>query len=244
MTQIFAHRGASGIHPENTMKAFKEAYKAGCDGIELDVQRTKDGVLVVIHDETVNRTTNGKGMVGKLTYKEIRSLNAGYNKRKWFTHDKVPTLDEVFEWLKGNNLLCNVELKTDKVKYPGLEEDVLQKIAQYSLSDRMILSSFNLQTLMRLHELGTSIPKAAIYSKKGVNPSLLAQTTNASAIHANHRVMTPALMESCQRMNIQVRLYTLNQPAKLKEWMEAGLAGVITDYPDRAFKVRKELLRK
>ncbi|MGD7045538.1 glycerophosphodiester phosphodiesterase [Jeotgalibacillus proteolyticus] len=243
MSQIFAHRGASGLYPENTMKAFKEAEKSGCDGIELDVQRTKDGHLVVIHDETVNRTTNGKGIVASLTLKQIRALDASYNKKKWFSNNKVPTLDEVLDWLGGNPLLCNIELKNDKVDYKGMEEEVLQKVAEYNLDDRIIYSSFNLQSIIRLRELDASVSIAPIYSKKGVNPSLLASSLSANAIHANHRVMTPALMDACQRMNIPVRLYTLNDPAKLKMWIGAGLGGVITDFPDRAVKVRESLQR-
>ena len=241
MTQIFAHRGSSGIYPENTMKAFKEAYKSGCDGIELDVQRTKDGELVVIHDETVNRTTNGKGKVALMTLKEIRALNASYNKKRWFTHPKIPTLDEVFEWLQKNELICNVELKNDKIRYEGMEEEVLQKIAEYNLHPRIVISSFNHQSVLLMHELDPTIKIAPIYSKKGVNPLLLASSTNASAIHANVHVMTTALMDSCQRMKIPVRLYTLNQEAKIKKWMTAGVSGVITDYPERAFKIRNEL---
>ncbi|KIL45931.1 glycerophosphodiester phosphodiesterase [Jeotgalibacillus campisalis] len=241
MSQIFAHRGASGLYPENTMKAFKEAEKTGCDGIELDVQRTKDGHLVVIHDETVNRTTNGTGMVGSLTLKQIRALDASYNKKKWFTHNKVPTLEEVLEWLQGNSLLCNIELKNDKVAYEGMEEDVLQKVAGYNLDHRIIYSSFNHQSIIRLRELDENATIAPIYSKKGVNPSLLAASTSANAIHANYRVMTPALMNACQRMNIPVRLYTLNDQGKLIKWMQAGLQGIITDFPDRAMKIRDSL---
>lgn len=244
MTQIFAHRGSSGTYPENTMKAFKEAYKSGCDGIELDVQRTRDGELVVIHDETVNRTTNGKGKVALMTLKEIRALNASYNKKRWFTHPKIPTLDEVFEWLQSNELICNVELKNDKVRYEGMEEEVLQKIAKFKLHSRIVISTFNHQSVVRLHELDPTIKIAPIYSKKGVNPLLLATSTNASAIHANVRVMTPALMNSCQHMNVPVRLYTLNQEAKIKKWMMAGVSAVITDYPERAIKVRDQLNSK
>lgn len=243
MSQIFAHRGASGTYPENTMKAFKEAEKSGCDGIELDVQRTKDGALVIIHDETVNRTTDGRGIVAEMTKKQIRSLDASYNKKKWFSQPKIPLLEEVFEWLLTNEMICNVELKNDKVRYEGMEEEVLQKIAEYGLSDRIILSSFNPASISLLRELDSDISIAPIYSKKGVNPLLLAATTSANAVHANYRVMTPALMESCQRMNIPVRLYTLNHEPKITKWMLAGLSGIITDYPERVVKIRETLMK-
>ncbi|MEW9500366.1 glycerophosphodiester phosphodiesterase [Jeotgalibacillus marinus] len=242
MTQIFAHRGSSGMYPENTMRAFKEAEKTGCEGIELDVQRTKDGVLVVIHDEFVNRTTNGRGAVASLTLKEIKELDASYNKKTWFSHNRIPTLDEVFQWLQGNQLICNVELKNNKVRYRGMEEEVLQKIAAFKLDDRIILSSFNHQSIILLHELDPTASIAPIYSKKGVNPLLLATTTHACAVHANYRVMTQAQMESCQRAKVPVRLYTINQEPLLEQWMNMGVSGVITDFPERAMVVRNNLL--
>src|SRR3954447_7356809 len=119
MTQIFAHRGYSASFAENTMGAFTEAEKAGADGIELDVQLTKDGELVVIHDEKVDRTTSGNGFVKDFLFKDLRKLNAN---KKSTRKEPIPALTEVFEWLTSNKLLCNIELKNAFFPYKGMEE--------------------------------------------------------------------------------------------------------------------------
>src|SRR4051794_39288785 len=122
MTQIFAHRGYSASFAENTMGAFGEAEKAKADGIELDVQLTKDGELVVIHDEKVNRTTSGNGFVKDFLYKDLRKLNAN---KKGVKKEPIPALSEVLEWLKSNKLSCNIELKNGLIPYEGMEEKVI-----------------------------------------------------------------------------------------------------------------------
>ncbi|WP_404403702.1 glycerophosphodiester phosphodiesterase [Jeotgalibacillus malaysiensis] len=236
MSKVFAHRGSSLNYPENTMLAFKKAEKTGCYGIELDLHMSRDGYLVVIHDETVNRTTNGRGYVKDLTKKELKKLSI---KRKWFKNEKIPILDEVLEWAAKTDLIINIELKNDKIYYEGQEEAVVQKVAEYGLEDRVIYSTFNHVSVKKLKKVTTS-EVAALFSKKGINPLLLVRSTRADAIHANHRVMTESLMKDCQQNGIPVRLYTLNKPAIISKWINAGLAGVITDNPELAEKILKE----
>src|SRR5690625_4206670 len=122
MTKIFAHRGSSGTHPENTMSAFKEAERVGADGIELDVHYTKDDQLVVIHDNTVNRTTKGKGRVRDLTLGELLQLDAGSHIATQFSGEKIPTFEEVLDWIKETKLLVNIELKYVALDYKYFEE--------------------------------------------------------------------------------------------------------------------------
>ncbi|TFD92235.1 glycerophosphodiester phosphodiesterase [Jeotgalibacillus sp. R-1-5s-1] len=238
MSQIIAHRGDSGHYPENTMKAFKKAVVAGCDAIELDVQRSKDGELVVIHDETVNRTTDGTGYVKDLTLKELRQLKI--KKSRFLRTEKIPMLDEVLHWLQNEAIMCHIELKNDKVRYEGMEKEILQKVAEFKLDNRIVYSSFNLDSVTTLKKLDSPSEVAFIYNKKGVNPLLLQQTIGADAIHANYRVMTEQLMRDCQRHGFPVRLYTLNQVSLIQKWMDAGLSGVITDFPGRALQLKKE----
>src|SRR3954467_13140157 len=121
MTEIFAHRGYTSSFAENTMGAFIEAEKAGADGLELDVQLTKDGEIVVIHDEKVDRTTSGTGFVKDLLFKDIRKLNAN---KKGVKKEIIPSLIEVCEWMKTNKILCNIELKNGLILYEGMEEKV------------------------------------------------------------------------------------------------------------------------
>ena len=124
-TKVWAHRGASGYAPENTLDAFRKAVEMGADGIELDVQMTKDGELVVIHDETIDRVSNGKGWVKDYTYEELKKFN--FNKTHLeYTKEEIPTLEQVYLLIKPTNLTINVEIKTGIVFYPGIEGRVLE----------------------------------------------------------------------------------------------------------------------
>ena len=127
MTKNFAHRGFSGKYPENTLLAFSKAIEEGVDGIENDVHLTKDGVLVVMHDELVDRTTNGKGYIKDKTYEELAQLDASYIFKE-YGPQKVPTLREYLELVKDTDIITNIELKTGVFEYPGIEQKVLSLI--------------------------------------------------------------------------------------------------------------------
>ena len=124
MTKNFAHRGFSGKYPENTLLAFEKAIEAQADGIELDVQLTKDGEIVIIHDETIDRTTNGKGLVADYIYEELEKFDASYIYTGQFGFNKIPTLREYFNLIKDTNIVTNIELKTGINEYQGIEEKV------------------------------------------------------------------------------------------------------------------------
>ena len=160
--RVFAHRGYSGKYPENTMLAFREAEKVGADGIELDVQLTKDGQIVIIHDETLNRTTNGKGYVKDYTLAELKALDASVIKGTEFSPQRIPTLEEYCDWVKGTGLVTNVELKSSIVYYPELEEKTAEMIKAFGLEDRMIFSSFNHLSIVRMKQLLPQCPVGAL----------------------------------------------------------------------------------
>ena len=147
MTSIWAHRGTSSEAPENTLPAFELAISQGADGFELDVQRTADGELLVCHDETIDRMSGASGAVVGLTLDEIRSHNFGGS----FGLDgvKAPTLREVFDLMRGNDVVCNVELKDSLEPYPGMAAQVLDLIRECGLAERIWISSFNHWTLRR-----------------------------------------------------------------------------------------------
>ena len=150
MTKNFAHRGFSGKYSENTMLAFQKAIEVGADGIELDVQLTKDGELVIIHDETIDRTTDGKGYVVDYTYEELSKFDASYIYRGKFGFNKIPTLKEYFELVKDLDFITNIELKTGINEYLGIEEKVYQIIKEYKLEKKVIISSFNHFSILRM----------------------------------------------------------------------------------------------
>lgn len=162
-TAIFAHRGSAGTHPENTMLSFEAALKAGAEGIEFDVQLTKDDIPVVIHDETVNRSTNAYGWVKDFTYEELKSFDAG----SWFAPSfqgvTIPSLEELFRWAVHTPLILNVELKSGVIHYPGMEKIVIDLITKYQLKDSVIISSFNHYSLVECHRLDPEMETAFLF---------------------------------------------------------------------------------
>ena len=177
-TEVIAHRGSKGTHPENTLIAFEEAIRVGSDGIELDVHLTRDKQVVVIHDETLNRTSNGKGLVRDFSLNELKVFNMG----SWFDSDykicAIPTLQEVIELLNRLefNGLLNIEFKTNKYSYPGIEKKVLDTLFKQPNVFTVVFSSFNYETLIRLKKIDEKAAIALLFEKIGKNKKILNQT--------------------------------------------------------------------
>jgi len=237
--KIFAHRGAAGTYPENTMVSFYEANRSGADGIELDVQLSKDGIPVVIHDETLNRTTNGSGFVKDQTMVEMKKLNAGY---KFGNHGKVtpiPTLQEVLEWVQHTDLYCNIELKNGVFLYPGLEEKVIQLVRGYGLEERVILSSFNHYSLVYAWRLAPEIETAPLYRDGLYMPWVYASSIGSRGIHPSIHSVPDVLIIEAMTYGIQVRPYTVNGEEDIKRLLSINCSAIITDFPERAVGIRE-----
>ncbi|WML25666.1 glycerophosphodiester phosphodiesterase [Neobacillus sp. OS1-33] len=237
MTQIFAHRGYSASFAENTLGAFLEAEKAGADGVELDVQLTKDGELVVIHDEKVDRTTNGNGLVKDFLVKDLRKLNA--NKKSPKT-EPIPTLTEVFEWLTSNKLLCNIELKNALFPYKGMEEKVIHLIRKFNLMDRIILSSFNHYSVVYCYSLAPEIETAPLFMEGIYMPWIYSQAIRAKGIHPRYSTMPDDVMINTLNSGIAVRPYTVNKEDDIHRLFKINCTAIITDDPIKALKLRKQ----
>jgi glycerophosphoryl diester phosphodiesterase len=238
MTLIFAHRGSAGTHPENTMEAFKEGERAGAHGLELDVQLSKDGEVVVIHDETVDRTTNGKGFIKDLTLKEIKKLDASHKYKKFLQKVRVPTLREVFEWMRNNEMICNIELKNGVIPYPQLEEKVIALIEEFDYQNRTIISSFNHYSIVHCYRLNPDVEVAPLYSNGLFMPWVYAQSIHAKSIHPNIKVAPDALIVDSMKAGVAVRPYTINTEALMKRLFAINCSAIITDYPEKAIKLR------
>ncbi|PAV31676.1 hypothetical protein CIL05_00875 [Virgibacillus profundi] len=244
MTKIFAHRGSAGTHPENTMAAFKEAERIGADGIELDVHLTKDNQIAVIHDKTVDRTTNGTGDVGIHTLEELKKLDAGSHYAKKFNEETIPALTDVFSWMQGNTLELNIELKNVTVDYPGFEERLLEEIQRFELKDRIIFSSFNHDSLKKINELDSEIECAILYLEKLYKPWEYAKTLGAKGLHPHHPNTSEDMVKEAQRQGFPVRVYTINDEKVLEKFIRAGCEAIITDYPEKALQIRKRIEEK
>jgi glycerophosphoryl diester phosphodiesterase len=240
LTQIFAHRGFSAAFPENTMKAFIEAEKAGADGLEIDVQLTKDGEVVVIHDESVDRTTNGTGFVKDLTYKELRKLDASYKNKKLLKKEPIPAFIELLEWLTTNRLICNVELKNGIFSYLGMEEKVVSLIRHYKLEDRIILSSFNHYSIVYSYQLAPEIETAPLYSEGIYMPWVYAKSIQSKGIHPKLIAAPDEIIIRAMENGIAVRPYTVNKEKDMQRLLDVGCTAFITDDPLKALKIKEK----
>jgi len=232
---IIAHRGASAYAPENTIAAFNVAFDMGADGIELDVAQNKDGEVVVIHDETVDRTTNGTGKVRELTSSQLQLLDAGVYFHEAFTGEHIPSLQEVFE-LFGQKLLINVEIKNFSSPFDNLPEKVTNMIKKFRMEDRVILSSFNPVALIKAGKLAPEIP-LAILTMSSI-PALIRwaieRTVHHQAVHPDQHLVTEEWLARNQSKCSRVNVWTVNQPEQIKALLDIGVDGIITNCPDLA----------
>lgn len=238
---VIAHRGASAYAPENTMSAFIRAMEMGAGGIELDVQLTRDEYPVVIHDETIDRTGNGSGWVGKFTFLEISSFDFGSWFGTEFENERIPSLEAVLKLLNSWDGLLNIEIKNSKILYPGIEEKVVELIRKYNMESRTIVSSFNHYSLAELKKLAPELKTAPLYDSILFEPWEYAKKLGAYAIHPAYCNIIPQVMEGCKRCGIRVNPYTIDEPKMIKKAAIAGVDGIITNVPDKAINALKEI---
>ncbi len=240
MTEIWAHRGASGYAPENTLAAFELAVRQGAEGVEFDVQLSSDGTPVLIHDEKVDRTTNGRGWVKDHSISELQALDARAG-REGFAGTRIPTLEEALGLLAVTGVTINIELKNSQVSYPGLEEKVLAAVAEFGIGDRVVLSSFNHYSLKRLQMLGAQCPLGMIYTDPLYQPWRYAVQLGVSALHPpRHLVFRRGYVRNAHAVGLAVRPWVVNRPRDLLRMIRLGVDAVFTDVPDLALAVRQE----
>ncbi|MHA6259583.1 glycerophosphodiester phosphodiesterase [Sporosarcina sp. CAU 1771] len=230
---IYAHRGSSGTHPENTLAAFKEAARLPVYGVEFDVHMTKDGELVIIHDESINRTSNGKGYVKDMTFAELRKFDYG----KWFSSDfegeMIPTLEEVFAVFASTNHHLNIELKSDIFPYEGMAKKVVDLVYTHGLQDRVVISSFDHETVQLVKQLAPNIETGALFMEVLVSPTAYIRKIPANALHL---CLPAALRKSAKEAieeGIPVRVFTVNEEKYADLLLQAGIHAIFTDYPEK-----------
>lgn len=250
-----AHRGASGVAPENTLVAFDKALKLGADVLELDVHATKDGEIVVIHDQTVDRTTNGTGMVKELTLADLKGLDAAY----YFTPDEgetypyrgqgitIPTLKEIFAEFPSCRI--NIEIKQSE---PPLELKVLKLIQQAEMVNKTLVVSQYDEVMERFRVSAGDIATGAsenelrdfmIYLKLKAVPFYTpkADAFQVPECYDDQPIVTQAFLRAAHSKNIKVHVWTVNEENSMRRLLEMGVDGIITDYPGRLSKVLEEV---
>ena len=242
MTKVFAHRGASAYAPENTMAAFRMAAEQNADGVELDVQMTRDGELVVIHDETVDRVSDGKGYVKNFTLEELQSLSA-HNHMEAYIGERIPTLKEVLELMKAEDMEVNIELKTGIFWYPDIEKKTAALVREMGMEKKVIYSSFNHYSIQKLKLLEEEAVTAYLFSDVILDVERYAEITGVQGLHpAVYHLKMADFLKRYQESPLAVRVWTVNQEEDIEAFMRAGVDAVITNYPDKAIRIREGLI--
>lgn len=241
---VFAHRGASGYAPENTLAAFHLAHQLGAEAIELDVKLTQDGHVVVLHDQTVDRTCeNASGDLRNLSLEEVKKLDAGSHFSAEFASEKIPTLAEVFEAV-GSKLFINIELTNYQTYGDGLTDSVVDLINQFSLDERVMFSSFHPSNILQARKLKPGIP-AALLALPGIagtlQRSIAGKWISPSLIHPFMSDTTDVLMRREKTRARRVHVWTVNEPDDIARMFSLGVDGIFTDYPDRAIEIREKM---
>lgn len=231
-TVVFGHRGAKAYAPMNTIPAFELAYEQGAVGIELDVHRSKDGHPVIVHNFTVDETTDGAGTVTEMTLAELKSLDAGSWFSDEFTGVQIPTLDEVFEAV-GQKLLVNVEIKFDDLETDGVEQVVADSIRRHNMMERVIVSSFNPYTLQRFHEIMPEVMIGFLYqANMKIDTASVMEGYPHDARHPYHEMIDEAYMTWAKENDYYVNTWTVNDPTRATELQNLGVNVIVTDAPD------------
>lgn len=244
---VIAHRGASAYTPENTLIAFKKAIEMKAEMVELDVSVSKDGIPVVIHDKTIDRTTSGSGTVGSFTLEELKS---DYEYGKWFDEnfagETIPTLEEALRLMK-DQILVNIEIKSEAVTDQaegGIVQKSLEIVRRLDMQEQVIFSSFDYRVHRQLEQLDPQIPKAILYERSqsgDLLPSELVEEYKVDAFNCSHKQLSDEWLIDLRSNDIPFLVYTVNDEDRMKEVIRSGARGIFSDKPDLLLKVVEKL---
>jgi glycerophosphoryl diester phosphodiesterase len=243
---IIAHRGASAYYPENTIASFKGAIAMGADMVELDVQVTLDGEVVVFHDEEIKRCTNGRGRIADYALVNLKKLDAGSWFDEKFRGAEIPLLTEVLNLCK-NKVAVNIEIKTEAVKegiQGGIEEKCLQIVNKIGMREHVVYSSFSPLALRHLRQLDSKAPIAVLFEKKYYDvklPSEIVVSLKGNTFNCSHRELNQRWLVDLKQHGIPVNVYTVNDEKSMKRFYARGVDGIFTNKPDVLRKVLDDL---
>lgn len=241
---ILAHRGFSEQYPENSPLAFQMTVdRTEADGFESDVHMTRDGVLVIIHDDTVDRTTNGTGFVRDHTYQELLELDIGVWKSPAFAGQHIWTLDQLLDFCRETGRLLNLELKNDFFFYEGLEQRVIDAVTSRQMQEQVFVSSFNHLSMQRFKTLCPEIRTGLLYDKPLLHMDRYLDGSNADCIHPRYRLLQnlPELTDLFHERGMEIHTWTVNEEADMRDMIARGADGIITNRPDRLCRVAEDL---
>ncbi len=232
---VVAHRGASGHAPENTLAAFRRAVELGAKFIETDLQLSHDSRLVAIHDDTLDRTTNGRGPVHALTLAALRELDAGSWFGPQFAGEKIPTLDEVLRFSQEHDVVFYLEIKTPGAW--GIEHALVAALREAQEAARAVVLSFEPARLAAVRHLEPTLMTGYLFSWSSADVVKRALEVGARQLAPRGDLVTAELVAEARRADLQVVTWTVNEPAHMRALAAAGVDGIMTDYPDRLVAV-------
>jgi len=235
---LIAHRGASGYAPENTMAAFRKAVAMGLNFIETDLQLSRDARFVAIHDDTVNRTTNGQGSVHDLSLAELRRLDAGSWFGSSFTGERIPTLEEILDFAKRHDVVFYLELKPGGSW--GGEHALIGALRESGEIPRVVVISFDAVIVAAVRKAEPTLMTGLLYDGQNEKPIEKALEIGARQLVIRGDLVTPAMIAEAKRNDLQVICWTVNHPAHMRLLASAGVAGIMSDYPDRLASLRPQ----
>ncbi|CEH28461.1 glycerophosphodiester phosphodiesterase [Aneurinibacillus migulanus] len=237
MFLIYAHRGSSIRYPENTLPAFVHAIRDGANGIELDVQLTRDEQVVVFHDWTLQRITGRKGKISDYTLKQLQAMDFGIWKHTSFAGVRIPTLEQVFKRVTNKNIMINIELKNFFAMRNGLERKVVELIRLHNMEKQVIISTFNPFSLGLLRKNGCASDIAFLYFGRLKEPWKYAKEYACAYIHPPIQEVTGELLSTCNEQELKVVPYQVDTLAEIKKMMDLGTDGIITPRPALAYRL-------
>lgn len=240
-TRVIAHRGFSSRAPENTLIAIEQAISVGADMVEVDVTVTADGHVICLHDETLDRTTDGHGLPANFTLEEIRQLDAGSWFAPEYAGEKIPTLTEVLDAVKGR-ILINIEIKPEAVEF-GVVPKVAALINEHEMLDSVVVSSFSPEALRLMKITNPAVVTASLFNKElhsGRDPLEIILEVGSRGFNISGKRVTPKMIERCHSHGIPVAVYTINDATEMRRMMELGVDAVFSDHADLMLEVVAE----
>lgn len=241
-----AHRGGAAVAPENTLSAFKAGIEAGADAIELDIHLSRDGVLMVMHDPLLDRTTNGTGLLADYSLSELKQFDAAFHfrERGQYSPQQIPTLEEVLQMLQAENrkvrLQIEIKLKADESRYAGIEEKLVDLLRSYEMLERATVISFDFPTLMTINSIEPSLRRGALISRKYMTavgskgPSYVASEMEKLAVDyvgVNFNYLSANLYKALRDKKLGVGVWTINDANSMQKFRLMGVDFITSDHP-------------
>lgn len=239
--RVVGHRGAMAYRPENTMASFAHAVELGADWVECDVHLSMDGQLIVVHDETLDRTTDGTGFVKDHTLDQIKRLDAGSWFHRAYAGERVPTLPELLAWAAARRVPVDIEIKNAPVYYEGIERAVVQALDEAGMSDQAIVISFDHAAVKRVHDLDDRVATGVLYAGRPIDAIALARQAGADALLPHWAYVTRDDVATAHRARVAVAPWATSDPEILRRLIRAGVDAIGTNHPDVMRRVLDEM---